>query len=103
MHRAPEAWPHYKKGFEMAHNDVNLLSLGLQCLWDEKLITPPKAEAGEPTPPESQTRAELRAIAARHPGSWLEWLTNDIVANGETHKGVDPKHRPRGYNEGPKE
>jgi len=103
MHRAPEAWPHYKKGFEMAQNDVNLLSLGLQCLWDEKLITPPKAEGGEPAPPESATRAELRVIAARHPGSWLEWLTNDIVANGETHKGVDPKHRPRGYNEGPKE
>lgn len=104
MHRAPEAWPHYKKGFEMAQNDVNLLSLGLQCLWDEKLITPtPKGAEGEPTPPDSPTRAELRVIAARHPGSWLEWLTNDIVANGEAHKGVDPKHRPRGYNEGPKE
>ncbi len=106
MHRGSEAWPHYKKGFELAVNDVNLLSLGIQCLWDEKLITLPKVDKpaeGEPPPPEPAIRAELRVIAARHPGSWLEWLTNDIVANGESHNGVDPKHRPRGYNEGPKE
>jgi len=104
MHRAEEAWPHYKKGFALAHNDVNLLALGIQCLWDEKAVTPPpKAPEGEPTPADSPRRAELRALAAQHPGSWLEWLTNDIVANGESHNGVDPKYRPRGYNEGPKE
>ncbi len=104
MHRAEEAWPYYKKGFGLASNDVNLLSLGIQCMWDEKFIGPlPKAENGEPPAPEPVRRAELRALAAQHPGSWLEWLTNDIVANGETHNGVDPKYRPRGYNEGPKE
>jgi protein O-mannosyl-transferase len=104
MHRAEEAWPHYKKGFGLASNDVNLLSLGIQCMWDEKFIGPlPKPENGEPAAPEPAHRAELRALAAQHPGSWLEWLTNDIVANGETHNGVDPKYRPRGYNEGPKE
>ena len=104
MHRAEEAWPYYKKGFGLASNDVNLLSLGIQCMWDEKFIGPlPKAENGEPPAPEPARRAELRALAAQHPGSWLEWLTNDIVANGETHNGVDPKYRPRGYNEGPKE
>jgi hypothetical protein len=104
LHRVNEAWPHYKKGFELAVNDVNLLALGIQCLWDEKFIGPlPKAENGEPDPVEPANRAELRAMGARHPGSWLEWLTNDIIANGEAHKGVDPKYRPRGYNEGPKE
>ncbi len=104
MHRVEEAWPHYKKGFGLAFNDVNLLALGIQCLWDEKFIAPPpKVGEGEPPAPEPPRRAELRALAAEHPGSWLEWLTNDIVANGETHNGVDPKYRPRGYNEGPKE
>ena len=104
LHRVNEAWPHYKKGFELAVNDVNLLALGIQCLWDEKFIGPlPKGENGEPDPVEPPNRAELRAMGARHPGSWLEWLTNDIIANGEAHKGVDPKYRPRGYNEGPKE
>jgi protein O-mannosyl-transferase len=27
----------------------------------------------------------------------------DTVDNGEKHQGVDPKYRPRSYNEGPKE
>jgi hypothetical protein len=26
----------------------------------------------------------------------------DIVNNGDKHNGVQPKYRPRGYNEGPK-
>ena len=36
-------------------------------------------------------------------GSWLEFLANDVIDHGEEHNGVDPKYRPRGYNEGPKE
>ncbi len=109
MHRVQEAWPHYLKGFELASNDVNLVSLALQCLWDEKFLgpgpKPPEAVKGDapPNPAESQVRVELRTLAAKHPGSWLEWLVTDILANGETHNGVDPKYRPRGYNEGPKE
>lgn len=92
LHRAPEAWPHYTRGFELAPNDVNLIALALQCLWDEKLLVP-----------ESNVRIELADLKDKHKGTWLEFLTNDILEHGEQHKGVDPKYRPRGYNEGPKE
>ncbi len=91
LHRAAEAWPHYAKGFELAPNDVNLIALGVQCLWDEKLL----AE-------DSATRAALIALGERHPGSWLEYIERDVIENGEDHDGVDPKYRPRGYNQGPK-
>src|SRR5690606_25680773 len=36
LRRAEEAWPHYKRGFELNSADQNLISLALQCLWDEK-------------------------------------------------------------------
>ncbi|HTE47158.1 MAG TPA: hypothetical protein VK636_18055, partial [Gemmatimonadaceae bacterium] len=36
MHRAHDAWPHYKRGFELSPNDQNLVALAIQCLWDEK-------------------------------------------------------------------
>jgi hypothetical protein len=92
MHRDDEAWPYYVRGFELAPNDVNLVALGVQCMWDEKAL-------GEG----SVARAELLAIAEKHPGTWLEYLQRDIVENGEEHDGVDPKYRPRGYNQGPKD
>ncbi|MBX3234245.1 MAG: tetratricopeptide repeat protein [Labilithrix sp.] len=92
LHRAMEAWPHYVKGFDLAPNDVNLIALGIQCLWDEKVLAEGTAE-----------RAELDALKDKHPGSWLEYLGRDILEHGEEHNGVDPKYRPRGYNEGPKE
>ncbi|HQP39092.1 MAG TPA: hypothetical protein PLI95_28110, partial [Polyangiaceae bacterium] len=38
LHRADEAWPHYVRGFEMAPGDPNLISLSLQCLWDENAL-----------------------------------------------------------------
>jgi tetratricopeptide (TPR) repeat protein len=88
MHRAAEAWPHYARGFELGPNDPNLIALGLQCLWDEKAIAP--------------HQDELTEMAERHPGSWLAFLGNDIVANGEQHQGVQKQYRPRGYDEGPK-
>ncbi len=91
LHRPTEAWPHYAKGFELAPNDVNLVSLGVQCLWDEKAL-----EADSPI------RDELDALGDKHPGSWLEYIARDTLENGEEHNGVDPKYRPRGYNEGPK-
>ncbi len=88
MHRAPEAWPHYKRGFELAPGDPNLISLGLQCLWDEKYF--------------ADVAQELSDMGAKQPGSWLDFLQRDMADHGEEHNGVDPKYRPRGYNEGPK-
>lgn len=88
MHRADEAWPHYRKGFELGPNDLNLIALALQCLWDEKGV-------------ESRKDALLE-ISEKHKGTWLAYLTRDIVYYGEKHSGVDPKYRPRGYNQGPK-
>jgi hypothetical protein len=92
LHRAQEAWPHYVRGFELAPNDINLIALGVQCLWDEKML-------GE----ESAVRTELDTLKDKYPGSWLEYLAKDTLEHGEEHKGVDPKYRPRGYNEGPKD
>ncbi len=92
LHRSNEAWPHYVKGFELAPNDVNLIALAIQCLWDEKAI-----EEG------TTTRSELDVLKDKYPGSWLEYLGRDVLEHGEEHNGVDPKYRPRGYNEGPKE
>jgi hypothetical protein len=92
MHRAPEAWPYYAKGFDLGPNDQGLIALGLQCLWDEQMLLP-----------ESNLRIELPALGAKNPGSWLDFLQRDIIDNGEKNAGVDPKYRPRGYNEGPKD
>lgn len=92
LHRAKEAWPHYVKGFELAPNDVSLVALGVQCLWDEKML-----EEGSPV------RDELEELGGKHPGSWLEYIARDVLEKGSEHDGVDPKYRPRGYNEGPKD
>jgi hypothetical protein len=94
LHRAPESIEHYKRGFALGPNDVNLIALGLQCLWDENQIKPGS---------DTNVRKELETLGEQHIGSWLDWLMKDIIANGETNNGVDPKHRPRGYNEGPKD
>lgn len=94
LHRAAEAWPHYQRGFELNPNDVNLIALGIQCMWDEKILAPDAA---------LNVREELEPLAEKHPGTWLAYLVRDVIDNGETHGGVDPKYRPRGYNEGPKE
>ena len=92
LHRAPEAWPHYERGFDLASNDVNLVALALQCLWDEKMLGA-----------DSTIRKSLESIKDQHSGSWVQYLANDILEKGEEHNGVDPKYRPRGYNEGPKD
>jgi hypothetical protein len=86
--RVEEAWPHYQRGFSMAPGEPNLIALGLQCMWDKQAI-------------EARSDALLH-LAEEHPNTWLSYLATDIVANGEKHKGVDPKYRPRGYDEGPK-
>ncbi len=88
MGRASEAWPHYRRGFVLGPNEPNLIALGLQCLWDKEQIP--------------IHRDELLTLADQHPGSWLAFLATDIVEHGQTYGGVQPKYRPRGYNEGPK-
>jgi hypothetical protein len=89
LHRPHEAWPHYVDGFKLADNDPNLIALALQCLWDEGAF---KAH-----------EKELLDLAEQHPDSWLDFLAKDTSNNGTEHGGVNPKYRPRGYNEGPKE
>lgn len=91
LHRVDEAWPHLKRGFELSPGDANLVALGLQCLWDEHALEP-----------DDLRRDEVDELAQAHPGSWLEFLARDILGHGEEHQGVNPKYRPRGYNEGPK-
>jgi hypothetical protein len=91
LHRAPEAVPHYLRGFELGYNDQALIALGLQCLWDEHELLP-----------DSPVRGELQDLGDKFPGSWLKYLVDDTLESGEDYKGVNPKYRPRGYNEGPK-
>ncbi len=91
LHRAPEAVPHYLRGFELGYNDQSLIALGLQCLWDEHQLDP-----------DSPVRGQLQDLGDRFPGSWLKFLADDTLENGDENKGVNPKYRPRGYNEGPK-
>jgi hypothetical protein len=91
LHRADEAVPHYVRGFRLGSNDLSLIALALQCLWDEKELED-----------DSPARGELQDLGDEYPGSWLKYLVDDILANGEEYKGVNPKYRPRGYNEGPK-
>jgi len=92
LHRPQEALPHYLRGFELGPNDLSLIALGLQCLWDEHLISADDAPA----------RTDLQDLADKYPGSWLKYLVDDIVESGQEYQGVNPKYRPRGYNEGPK-
>lgn len=86
--RAERSIPHYLRGFSLAPNDPNLISLALQCMWEEKILLP--------------HRSELSELADRHPGSWLAFLVGDVLENGEKNGGVEKKYRPRSYDEGPK-
>ena len=89
LHRSAEAWPYYEKGFDKGPNELSLIALALQCLYDEKELL--------------GHEDALRALAAKHEGSWIAYLAIDTLQNHEKNSGVDPKYRPRGYNEGPKE
>jgi protein O-mannosyl-transferase len=91
MHRSTEALPHYLNGFALGSNEMSLIALGLQCLWDEQQL-------GDDAP----ARDQLQEAADRYPGSWFKYLVDDTLSNGQEYKGVNPKYRPRGYNEGPK-
>jgi hypothetical protein len=83
--------PHYLRGFDLGPNDQSLIALGLQCLWDEHQLVE-----------DSPARGELSELGDKYPGSWLKYLVDDTLDNGEEYQGVNPKYRPRGYNEGPK-
>ncbi len=91
LDRTDEAWPHYARGFELAPNDSNLISLGLQCLWDHGAM--------------ERRREDVLGLAtkAEHSGSWLAYLGTEVVYNGQEHGGVPAKYRPRGYDQGPKD
>ncbi len=89
MHRANEAWPYYQSGFEKGPNDLSLIALALQCLYDEKALF--------------DHEDELRDLAEKKPGTWIAYLAIDTLENAEKNSGVDKKYRPRGYNEGPKD
>jgi hypothetical protein len=86
--RAELAFPYYMNGFALSPNDPNLISLALQCMWEEKIFLP--------------HRDELSDLADRHPGSWLSYLVSDTLENGAANGGVQKKYRPRSYDEGPK-
>jgi len=66
LHRAPEALPHYLRGFSLGSNDLNLVALGLQCLWDEHQLDD-----------DSTVRSELQDLADQYPGSCssIWWTT----------------------------
>jgi len=89
LHRPSEAWPHYVRGFRLAPADPNLVALGIQCLWDEKAF--------------KDHEDELLDLGQEHPESWLDFLARDVANSGTENAGVNPKYRPRGYNEGPKD
>jgi tetratricopeptide (TPR) repeat protein len=86
--RNDEAWPYYRRGFELGPNEANLIALGLQCLWDKGRV--PALEH------------ELAGLGAKARGSWLEFLVRDLLDNGKKYDGVQPRYRPRSYDEGPK-
>ncbi len=88
MKRAPEAWAYYKEGFGLGPNDKGLISLALQCMYDEHILF--------------EHEAELRELSNDHPGSWLAYLVDDTLDNGGKNGGVAAEYRPRSYNEGPK-
>jgi hypothetical protein len=106
LHRAPESIDDYLRGFDLAPNDMNLIALGLQCLWDERMIAkvdPSDLEGHKIIPAaDSDTAVKLTALGAQHTGSWLTYLVDDTLRSGASYNGVNPKYRPRGYNEGPK-
>ncbi len=88
LKRVEEAWPYYLQGFKLGPNQQGLIALALQCMWDERAIF--------------AHRDELEELISDYPGTWIAYLSGDILSNGEKHGGVAPKYRPRGYDQGPK-
>ena len=77
MHHAEEAWPYYKSGFEVGPNELSLIALALQCMWDENTLhrargggAPPRSPTstrarGSPTSPSTRSRTARRTTASR--------------------------------------
>ncbi len=74
MGRPEESWAYYKTGFDKGPNDKGLIVLGLQCLWDTKHL--------------KLHEEELRALSEAHPGSWIAYLADDTLRNGDKQGGV---------------
>jgi len=79
-----QALPFYEAGFELSPDNKSLIALGLQCLWETKHLM--------------DYEGRLRAVAERHPGSWLAYLIDDLFLHGGQYGGVRPEYRPRSYN-----
>lgn len=80
MGRVPESWPYYKTGFDKGPNDKSLIVLGLQCMWDTKIL--------------KEHEQELRKLADDHPGSWIAYLAIDTLDNGDKQGGVKRDNPP---------
>lgn len=78
------AWPHYQRGLAQAPNRKALVALSLQCLWDRRAY--------------DTYQSRLQQMAQGHPGSWLSYLHQRVVDEGESNQGVPPEYRPRPYN-----
>ncbi len=89
LKRAEQAWPHYMHGFELAPNDLNLIALGLQCAWEEKIIESPQGRAARGF---RSTPRELARVSRQRPR--VQW-------RGE--RGSAEEVSPRAYDEGPKD
>ncbi len=85
MGKPDEAWPHYARGFSLGPGDKGLISLALQCMWDTKTL-----QKHEP---------ELRILSADHPGSWIAFLADDTLRNGDKQGGVQREAKGRSYNQ----
>lgn len=82
VHEASEP---YVTGIALSPNSQSNVALALQCLWDRGGL--------------GAVRSRLDEIAARSPGSWLDYLLGRLDRDGVEQGGVPREYRPRGYNE----
>jgi protein O-mannosyl-transferase len=71
----------------------------MQCLWDEQV----QDEDKQWIKAFKKHQDELDKLADERTGTWLAYFVKDMILNGDKNNGVEPKYRPRGYNEPPKE
>ena len=86
MHRAPEALPHFVRGFRLGPNDLGLIALGLQCLYDEQMLAgrrPPPVASCKTPPMREFPWFVAQVPRRRHP-----------LEHGEEYKGVNPVEVP---------
>ncbi len=83
LKRYPEAWTHYRLGFDIGPDHRGLIALGIQCMWD--------ADAMDPR------MDDLMDLAASHSGSWLSYFARTLEKDGKANDGIEKKYRPRAY------